>query len=102
MKAHPVDNSTVGHLYATRVQLGGQLRTTKLASGSAGTEDSVTKDNFKMSMGLSLSSPGKELVVANKMGLETQEGKQTALAKIIESASLAWDARGGDTLLCAK
>ncbi|KAH6974497.1 hypothetical protein BKA56DRAFT_659180 [Ilyonectria sp. MPI-CAGE-AT-0026] len=88
-----------GSVFATQFTLGGELTSSRLFHGSDAAELSAFKDSVKVAAGLSISTPygsgGASYGSYNSN--ETTQGEKKAQ----QSMRLAWQARGGDTLLCS-
>ncbi|KAL6416202.1 hypothetical protein AUP68_00416 [Ilyonectria robusta] len=88
-----------GSVFATQFTLGGELTSSRLFHGSDAAELSAFKDSVKVAAGLSISTPygsgGASYGSFNSN--ETTQGDKKAQ----QSMRLAWQARGGDTLLCS-
>lgn len=93
-------NPCVGSVFATQFTLGGELTSTRFFQSTDSGELSAFKDNLKTAAGLSISSP----VVSGGGSFASSEGKEGSKGErsANQSARLAWQARGGDTLLCSK
>ncbi|KAI4600652.1 hypothetical protein KJ359_012813 [Pestalotiopsis sp. 9143b] len=88
-----------GSVFATQFTLGGELTSTRFFQSTDSGELSAFKDNLKTAAGLSISSP----VVSGGGSFASSEGKEGSKGErsANQSARLAWQARGGDTLLCS-
>ncbi|KAH7007637.1 hypothetical protein EDB80DRAFT_578125, partial [Ilyonectria destructans] len=88
-----------GSVFATQFTLGGELTSSRFFHGSDAAELSAFKDSVKVAAGLSISTPygsgGASYGSYNSN--ETTQGEKKAQ----QSMRLAWQARGGDTLLCS-
>jgi hypothetical protein len=76
------------------------LTSTRFFVGTDSGELSAFKDSVKIAAGLSISSP----VASGGGSIASSEGKEGSQGerRANQSARLAWQARGGDTLLCSK
>ena len=94
------DTEPSGHIFACTVQLGGQLTSTKSASSFASTKDEQKKDAMQAAVAASIESKWVSASASYSKG-KTDESSSHA-ANTDSSSALAWNARGGNTLLCAK
>ncbi|KAI2467792.1 hypothetical protein F4781DRAFT_297493 [Annulohypoxylon bovei var. microspora] len=98
---HDVDRwqREYGSIFATQFTLGGELTSSRLFHGSDAAELSAFKDSVKLAAGLSISTPyvSAGASVGSYNSNEKTEGEKSAQ----QSMRLAWQARGGDTLLCS-
>jgi hypothetical protein len=89
-----------GHIFATVFQLGGQLQSSKFAGSMLSTTDSERADALKAAVGASF---GAQYVSGSaRYSRDTQRSSQNQERKMSDLSNLAWTARGGNTLLCAK
>lgn len=90
----------LGTVFATHFTLGGELTSSRLFHGSDSVELSTVKDSVKVAAGLSITSPygSGGFSYGSSNSSESSKGEKTAQ----QSMRLAWQARGGDTLLCSK
>jgi hypothetical protein len=90
----------LGSVFATQFTLGGELTSSRLFQAVDKVSLSAFKDSVKIAAGASISTPygsaGASYGSFNSN--ETDKGNSTAQ----QSMRLAWQARGGDTLLCSK
>ncbi|KAI9896170.1 hypothetical protein N3K66_008342 [Trichothecium roseum] len=88
-----------GTVFATHFTLGGELTSSRLFHGSDVAELSTVKDSVKVAAGLSITSPygSGGFSYGSSNSSETSKGERAAQ----QSMRLAWQARGGDTLLCS-
>lgn len=90
----------LGTVFATHFTLGGELTSSRLFHGSDAVELSTVKDSVKVAAGLSITSPygSGGFSYGSSNSSESSKGEKAAQ----QSMRLAWQARGGDTLLCSK
>ncbi|KAH6851071.1 hypothetical protein B0I37DRAFT_414420 [Chaetomium sp. MPI-CAGE-AT-0009] len=88
-----------GSVFATKFTLGGELISSRLFHGTDDAELSAFKDSVKVAAGLSLSTPYGS-AGASYGSLDSNESTKGE-RKAQQSVRLAWQARGGDTLLCS-
>ncbi|KAK0510622.1 hypothetical protein JMJ35_007054 [Cladonia borealis] len=88
-----------GSVFATQFTLGGELTSTRFFQSTDSGELSAFKDSVKIAAGLSISSPN----ASGGGSIASSEGKEGSQSerRASQSARLAWQARGGDTLLCS-
>lgn len=88
-----------GTVFATHFTLGGELTSSRLFHGSDAVELSTVKDSVKVAAGLSITSPygSGGFSYGSSNSSESSKGEKAAQ----QSMRLAWQARGGDTLLCS-
>ncbi|KAL9073782.1 MAG: hypothetical protein Q9157_004607 [Trypethelium eluteriae] len=88
-----------GHVFATRIKLGGRLKCAKFADATFGSNDTERKEAMRVAMGAQFAGPSASanLNASN----ENQKVVTTSNDKKFSSSSLSWTACGGDTLLCA-
>ncbi|KAK3686197.1 hypothetical protein B0T22DRAFT_483093 [Podospora appendiculata] len=89
---------TYGIVFVTRLTLGGFLHSTRnVTSTETATLDEV-KDKTRVAAGISVQSP----YVSGSVNFAKVDQTSTATsgATLDQTARLAWDAHGGDTLLC--
>lgn len=89
-----------GHVFACTVQLGGQLTASKSASSFASTSESQKRDAMQAAAAVSVESKFVSASASYSKGKSDEI--QTNAANVDSSSALAWNARGGNTLLCAK
>ena len=88
-----------GHVFATRIKLGGRLKSAKFADATFGSNDTERKEAMRVAMGAQFATPSVSANVnatneSQKVITKTNDTK-------FSSSSLTWTACGGDTLLCA-
>ncbi|KAK6539955.1 hypothetical protein TWF694_008789 [Orbilia ellipsospora] len=88
-----------GSVFATQFTLGGELTSTRFFQSTDAGELSAFKDSVKIAAGLSISTPAVS-GGGSYASMEVKEGSQGE-RRANQSARLAWQARGGDTLLCS-
>lgn len=88
-----------GHVFACTVQLGGQLIATKSASSIAVKEESQKRDAMQMAAAMSVEAKAASVGASASKGTSVEVG--TANSNVNNTSTLAWSARGGNTLLCA-
>ncbi|KAH6615979.1 hypothetical protein B0J18DRAFT_493787 [Chaetomium sp. MPI-SDFR-AT-0129] len=88
-----------GTVFATQFTLGGELISSRLFLGKDEAELSAFKDSVKTAAGFSISSPYGS-GGASYGSFESNESTKGE-KKAQQSLRLAWQARGGDTLLCS-
>jgi hypothetical protein len=93
-------NEKYGFFFARRVQLGGRLSSSeaKSAEGTLTASDHATK--MKIAASLSISHSFAQASVKSSYKHQDREVKETQKQDL--SNNLAWEATGGDTLLCNK
>ncbi|USW55752.1 Putative membrane attack complex component/perforin (MACPF) domain-containing protein [Septoria linicola] len=91
--------SRFGHIFACTVQLGGQLTSTKSASSFASVKDEQKRDAMQAAVAVSVESKFVSASAGYSKG-KTDENESRA-SNTDSSSALAWNARGGNTLLCA-
>jgi hypothetical protein len=89
-----------GHIYATVLQLGGQLLATRSAESIAATSEESKRDAMKVSAALSFGTPFVSGSV--KMSHETSDSSQKSTSSVQNASALSWSAQGGNTLLVAR
>lgn len=89
-----------GHIFACTVQLGGQLTSTKSASSFSFAKDEQKRDAMQAAVAASVESKYVSASASYSRG-KTEESESRA-SNTDSSSALAWNARGGNTLLCAK
>jgi hypothetical protein len=89
-----------GHIFVTSFQLGGQLIGSKFGSSIAGTTEREKRDSMKVSAAVSVES--KFASAEASYSNTTSNSEKTSTSSVQNSSALAWNARGGNTLLCAK
>lgn len=89
-----------GHIFSKRVQLGGRLSSSqKVANAESGT-DTAQAEKLKASASASVSSSFFKASASYSHEKQVQQS-QSSNKKDLNS-SMAWEATGGDTLLCNK
>ncbi|GJN76022.1 hypothetical protein PLICBS_010133 [Purpureocillium lilacinum] len=86
-------------VFATQFTLGGELTSSRLFHGSDAAELSAFKDSVKVAAGLSISTPHGSAGVSHGSHSSNETAEEEKKAQ--RSLRLAWQARGGDTLLCS-
>ncbi|KAI1818289.1 hypothetical protein GGS20DRAFT_529396 [Poronia punctata] len=88
-----------GSVFATQFTLGGELVSSRLFSGTDEGRLSALKDSTKIAAGASLTTPygSASASYGSTNSTESQEGERSTQ----QSLRLAWEARGGNTLLCS-
>ncbi|KAI9896172.1 hypothetical protein N3K66_008344 [Trichothecium roseum] len=98
---HDVDRwkRDYGYVFATQFTLGGELTSTRLFHGGDTAKLSAVKDSLKIAAGVSISAPYASASVdyGSMKATEGTTGDRAAQ----QSMRLAWQAKGGDTLLCS-
>jgi hypothetical protein len=90
----------VGHVFATVFQLGGQMQSSRFASTMLTGSETLVQDALKAAVGASF---GAQYASGSaKYTKETQKTTHQAQQTVLDLSNLAWSARGGNTLLCAK
>lgn len=88
-----------GSIFSTKFLLGGQLTASKSAESVAGANDTTKRDAMKWSAAASIES--KYVSASVSGGIETGSNTATHNSTVNNSSTLAWNARGGNTLLAA-
>ncbi|KAI8625822.1 hypothetical protein F5Y19DRAFT_448905 [Xylariaceae sp. FL1651] len=88
-----------GSAFATQFTLGGELISSRLFHGKDDAQLSAFKDSTKIAAGASLTTPYGSGSTSYG-STETNEGSQ-GQRSAQQSLRLAWEARGGNTLLCS-
>lgn len=93
-------NEKFGVLFARRIQLGGRLSYTEASTaiGSVEVKDHATK--LKAAASASISHSFAQASVTSSHEQQSREVKENSEQR--STRSLAWEATGGDTLLCNK
>ncbi|GJN78643.1 hypothetical protein PLIIFM63780_002152 [Purpureocillium lilacinum] len=86
-------------VFATQFTLGGELTSSRLFHGSDAAELSAFKDSVKVAAGLSISTPHGSAGISHGSHSSNETAEEEKKAQ--RSLRLAWQARGGDTLLCS-
>ncbi|OJD31466.1 membrane attack complex component perforin [Diplodia corticola] len=88
-----------GHVFATEAQLGGMLYSTRMSSSFASDSTSKKMDSMRVAVAASFSTSR----FAAAASAEAKWGSDSAStsSETRKSDSLAWEAKGGDTLLCS-
>ncbi|KAF4997649.1 hypothetical protein FGRMN_3681 [Fusarium graminum] len=91
-------NEKYGHVFSTRIQLGGRLSTSQkvVTSANSRVEDQARK--LKASASASISASFAEASVSASYEKQSKQSDNSAHKDF--SSSMAWEATGGDTLLC--
>lgn len=89
-----------GNAFVTRFSLGGYLKSTRHLTQIERKSLGQAKEKARLAAGLSFQSPkgGGNLNYASV----TEKGNEKGEASLFQSLQLAWEARGGNTLLCSK
>ncbi|KAI0407389.1 hypothetical protein F4802DRAFT_611861 [Xylaria palmicola] len=87
-----------GSVFATQFTLGGELISSRLFQSSDEAELSAFKDTVKTAAGMSLSTPSGS-ASASYASVDSKD-KTEEHKSAQQSLRLAWQARGGNTLLC--
>lgn len=90
----------LGHFFATRVQLGGTLFSSEDSSTFGKTTQAERASAMKASASLSFSSPYFQASLSASHEAQTASATEAKDSKFAKS--IAWKAKGGDTLLCNK
>lgn len=93
-------NEKFGVLFARRIQLGGRL---SYSEASTATDSIQVKDHankLKVSASASISHSFAQASAKGSHEQQSREVKETSEQKL--TRNLAWEATGGDTLLCNK
>ncbi|KAH6848206.1 hypothetical protein B0I37DRAFT_159074 [Chaetomium sp. MPI-CAGE-AT-0009] len=88
-----------GQIFRTVVKLGGCLYSEKLSSSVAGESTEHKMESMKIAAGASLNTPYGS--GSTSISHSTGSNSTTESTFANQSQSLAWQARGGDTLLCS-
>ncbi|KAH7140033.1 hypothetical protein B0J13DRAFT_639301 [Dactylonectria estremocensis] len=88
-----------GSVFATQFTLGGELTSSRLFRSTDEAELLAVKDSLKIAAGLSISTP--YVSAGASYGSSNSNEKTEGEKKAQQSMRLAWQARGGDTLLCS-
>ncbi|KAM0355040.1 hypothetical protein ACHAPU_000890 [Fusarium lateritium] len=91
-------NEKYGHIFSTRVQLGGRLSSSQKVVTSDNSSVEEQARQLKASASASVSSSFFQASVSASH--EKQSKESNSSAKKDFSSSMAWEATGGDTLLC--
>jgi hypothetical protein len=89
-----------GHIFVTACQLGGQLQSSKFAGSLTELKDIQKQDALKSEMGINFNAQYASGSI--NYGKQRQTGTQDFAGRGVDVSSLAWTARGGNSLLCAK
>jgi hypothetical protein len=89
-----------GHIFVTACQLGGQLQSSKFAGSLTELKDIQKQDALKSEMGINFNAQYASGSI--NYGKQRQTGTQDFTGRGVDVSSLAWTARGGNSLLCAK
>ena len=84
----------------TACQLGGQLQSTKFAGSLTELNDIQKQDALKSEMGINFSA--QYASGSFNYGKQRQAGEHRQSGRELDISRLAWTARGGNSLLCAK
>lgn len=87
-------------MFATAFQLGGQLQSSKFASSILFEKETDQRDALKASVAASFSSTYAS--GSSSYSYEKQSHENEKERKISDLSTLAWTARGGNALFCAK
>lgn len=90
----------LGHIFATSVQLGGRLHTTKESSATTATEAKAEKSEFKAAVGANFSASFSSGSASAAYAKNHDSQLDKSNEKISEG--LSWEAQGGETLLGSK
>ncbi|OCT47236.1 hypothetical protein CLCR_02283 [Cladophialophora carrionii] len=88
-----------GHIFVTACQLGGQLQSSKFAGSLTESKDIQKQDALKSEMGINFNAQYASGSINH--GRQRQTGSQDFTGHGVDVSSLAWTARGGNSLLCA-
>lgn len=90
-----------GHLFCKQVTIGGRLQSTKIFNSTTNTSEQSAKEEFKVSVGLQVSTP---FGVGAGMKHETSQGSSTdqKSGDHKERETNVFEAVGGNTILAAK
>jgi hypothetical protein len=89
-----------GEMFALRIQLGGRLSCTKVKSAESEAESKDEASKFKAEASASISSAFFQ--ASTEFKHENQQKKTTENSNQKLSSTMAWEATGGDTLMCNK
>ncbi|KAJ9227130.1 hypothetical protein DTO027B5_862 [Paecilomyces variotii] len=87
-----------GSFFSTKVQLGGRLHSTQESAAVTGSNIGEKTKRLKISAGISFAGPGVQATLKGGYGSDTNKTNETSSAAF--DSQMAWDAKGGDTLLC--
>jgi hypothetical protein len=90
----------LGNIFATNFTLGGELYSSRILTEDERSSLTKTKESVKAAAAFSISSP-----VVSAGGSFAKTNSQEAIAseqQLHQNLQLAWEARGGNTLLCSK
>lgn len=89
-----------GHIFSRRVQLGGRLSSSQKVVSTEGSKVKEQAQQLKASASASVSSSFFQASVSASHERQSKEGSTSSKKDF--SSSMAWEATGGDTLLCNK
>ncbi|GIZ37345.1 hypothetical protein CKM354_000079500 [Cercospora kikuchii] len=88
-----------GHIFACTVQIGGQLTSTKSAASFADVKEDQRRDAMQAAVAASVET--RAVSVSSSYSQGSSQDAQNRQSNVNNASSLAWSARGGNTLLCA-
>lgn len=88
-----------GHIFACNVQLGGQLTASKSATSFGDVKEEERRDAMQAAVAASVET--KVVSVSSSYSKGSSKDDQSRATTVENASSLAWSARGGNTLLCA-
>jgi hypothetical protein len=89
-----------GHIFSKRVQLGGRLSSSQKVVQT--NDESVTAQAEKLKASASASVSSSFFKASASYSREKQSNQSQSSSKKDLNSSMAWEATGGDTLLCNK
>ncbi|RBR26472.1 uncharacterized protein FIESC28_00766 [Fusarium coffeatum] len=87
-----------GHVFSRRVQLGGRLSSSERVVSTQGSKVEEQAEKLKASASASINSSFFQASVSASHEKQSKEGSSSSKRDF--SSSMAWEATGGDTLLC--
>ncbi|ESU13948.1 hypothetical protein FGSG_07664 [Fusarium graminearum PH-1] len=89
-----------GCFFSTKVQLGGRLHSTQESTAVTGSTTGEKSKRLKITAAASFAGPAAEVTVKGGYGEDSTRQDQSATSTY--DSHMAWEAKGGDTLLCNK
>lgn len=93
-------NEKFGVLFARRIQLGGRLSYTEASTATGSVEVKDHANKLKVAASASISHSFAQASVKSSYEKQSREVKENSKQSL--TRNLAWEATGGDTLLCNK
>ncbi|PIA97833.1 hypothetical protein CB0940_06427 [Cercospora beticola] len=88
-----------GHIFACNIQLGGQLTASKSATSFGTVKEEERRDAMQAAVAASVETKAVSVSSSYSKGTSTDDTNRNTTVE--NASSLAWSARGGNTLLCA-